>query len=249
MGTPVEAEQPLKSGFPSTAAFFDLDKTLIARSSTLAFGRSFYRHGLLTRTNMMRSALAQLRYRLSGADHRQMEKLRAQACAACQGWPADRVTEIVSRYLKDLILPYVYAEGRALLSEHHSAGQDVIIVSTSGQEVVAPIGALLGAQSVIATRMRIANGHYTGEMECYAYGEEKAVQVRRLAAERGYSLPGCYAYSDSVTDLPLLEAVGNPRVVNPDRALRRIAAARGWPMLSFSTAARRGGQPTGMEAP
>ena len=85
MGTPVEAVRPPKSGFPPTAAFFDLDKTLIARSSTLAFGRSFYQHGLLSRTDMMRGALAQLRYRLSGADHRQMEKLRAQACAACQG--------------------------------------------------------------------------------------------------------------------------------------------------------------------
>jgi HAD superfamily hydrolase (TIGR01490 family) len=146
----------------------------------------------------------------------------------------DRVTEIVTEHLKDLILPYVYAEALALLSDHRNAGQDVIIVSTSGQEVVAPIGALLGVESVIATRMRIANGHYTGEMECYAYGEEKAVQVRRLAAERGYSLADCYAYSDSVTDLPLLEIVGHPRVVNPDRALRRIAAIRGWPVLSFS---------------
>jgi HAD superfamily hydrolase (TIGR01490 family) len=233
--TPVEAAGPTKSGFLATAAFFDLDKTLIARSSTLAFGPSFYRHGLISRTDMMRGAVAQLRYRMSGADHNQMEKLKAQVSAACQGWPADRVTEIVSRYLKDLILPYVYAEARALLSEHRGAGRDVVIVSTSGQEVVAPIGALLGAHSVIATRMRIADGRYTGEMECYAYGEEKAVQVRRLAAERGYSLPGCYAYTDSVTDLPLLEAVGHPRVVNPDRALRRIAAVRGWPVLSFST--------------
>jgi HAD superfamily hydrolase (TIGR01490 family) len=233
--TPVEAAEPTKSGFPATAAFFDLDKTLIARSSTLAFGPSFYRHGLLSRTDMVRGAVAQLRYRMSGADHNQMERLKAEVSAACRGWPADRVTEIVSRYLKDLILPYVYAEARALLSEHRGAGRDVVIVSTSGHEVVAPIGALLGAHSVIATRMRIADGRYTGEMECYAYGEEKAVQVRRMAAKRGYSLPGCYAYSDSVTDLPLLEAVGHPRVVNPDRALRRVAAVRGWPVLSFST--------------
>jgi HAD superfamily hydrolase (TIGR01490 family) len=233
--TPVEAAEPTKSGFPATAAFFDLDKTLIARSSTLAFGPSFYRHGLLSRTDMVRGAVAQLRYRMSGADHNQMERLKAEVSAACQGWSADRVTEIVSRYLKDLILPYVYAEARALLSEHRGAGRDVVIVSTSGQEVVAPIGALLGAHSVIATRMRIADGRYTGEMECYAYGEEKAVQVRRMAAERGYSLPGCYAYSDSATDLPLLEAVGHPRVVNPDRALRRVATVRGWPVLSFST--------------
>src|SRR5215467_1666313 len=145
VSTHVEATGPTKSGFSATAAFFDLDKTLIARSSTLAFGPSFYRHGLLSRADMMRGALAQLRYRVSGADHRQMEKLRASACAACRGWPADRVAEIVSRYLKDLILPYVYAEARALLSEHRSAGQDVIIVSTSGEEVVVPIGALLGA--------------------------------------------------------------------------------------------------------
>ncbi|HEV3068247.1 MAG TPA: HAD family hydrolase [Streptosporangiaceae bacterium] len=235
MSHPVEAGRPPKSEFPATAAFFDLDKTLIARSSTLAFGPPFYRHGLLSRTDMLRGAAAQLRYRVSGADHRQMEKLRAQVGRACQGWLADQVTEIVSRYLKDLILPYVYAEARALLSEHRGAGQDVVIVSTSGEEVVAPIGAMLGVHSVIATRMRIADGRYTGEMECYAYGEEKAVQVRRLAAERGYSLPDCYAYTDSVTDLPLLEIVGHPRVVNPDRALRRIATAREWPVLSFCT--------------
>jgi HAD superfamily hydrolase (TIGR01490 family) len=220
VSTPVEAAGATNSGFSATAAFFDLDKTLIARSSTLAFGPSFYRHGLLSRADMMRGALAQLRYRVSGADHRQMEKLKAHVAQACR---------------KDLILPYVYAEARALLSDHRGAGQDVIIVSTSGQEVVAPIGALLGAESVIATRMRIADGHYTGEMECYAYGEEKAVQVRRLAAQRGYSLPDCYAYSDSVTDLPLLEIVGHPRAVNPDRPLRRIAAVRGWPVLSFSS--------------
>jgi HAD superfamily hydrolase (TIGR01490 family) len=235
VSTPVEAGGPPKSGFPATAAFFDLDKTLIARSATLAFGPSFYRHGLLSRTDMMRGAVAHLRYRMSGADHKQMERLKAEVSQACQGWPADRVTEIVSRYLKDLIAPYVYAEARALLSEHRGAGQDVVIVSTSGQEVVAPIGAMLGAHSVIASRMRISEGRYTGEMECYAYGEEKAVQVRRLAAERGYSLPGSYAYSDSVTDLPLLEAVGHPRAVNPDRALRRVAAVRGWPVLSFSS--------------
>ena len=231
----VEAAAAPKPDFPATAAFFDLDKTLISRSSSLAFGPPFYRHGLLSRTDMLRGALAQLRYRVSGADHRQMERLRAHACQACQGWPADRVSEIVGRYLQDLILPYVYADARALLSEHRGAGQDVVIVSTSGEEVVAPIGAMLGAQSVIATRMRIADGRYTGEMECYAYGEEKAVLVRRLAAERGYSLPDCFAYSDSATDLPLLEVVGHPRVVNPDRALRRIAAARGWPVLWFSS--------------
>ena len=232
--TPVEAVSRPISEFPGAAAFFDLDKTIISKSSTLAFGPSFYRNGLLSRTDVIRGSLAQLRFRVSGANHRRMEKVREHVSQTCQGWPADRVLEIVTRNLERLILPYVYAEARALLSEHHGAGQDVIIVSTSGQEVVAPIGARLGARSVIATRMRIADGHYTGEVEFYAYGEAKAAQVRELAGARGYSLPHCYAYSDSVTDLPMLELVGHPRVVNPDRALRRIAAERGWPVLSFS---------------
>jgi HAD superfamily hydrolase (TIGR01490 family) len=234
VGTSVEAT------FPVAAAFFDLDKTLISRSSTLAFGPSFYRYGLLSRSDMVRGVLAQLVFRLSGAGPGRMEKIREQVSQACAGWPAERVAEIVSRHLEELILPYVYAEGRALLHQHRGAGEDVVIVSTSGYEMVAPIGAILGAESVIASRMRVADGCYTGELEFYAYGEAKAARVRELAAQRGYSLPYCYAYSDSVTDLPLLEAVGNPRVVNPDRALRRIACQRGWPVLSFGQVAGQG---------
>jgi HAD superfamily hydrolase (TIGR01490 family) len=235
VGTPARAVWRPISNFPPAAAFFDLDKTIIAKSSTLAFGPSFYRDGLLSRTDVLRGGLAQLRFRLRGANHERMEKIREQLSQACCGWPADRVLDIVTRNLERLIVPYVYAEARALVSEHKGAGQDVIIVSTSGHEVVAPIGAMLGAESVIATRMRIADGCYTGEMDFYAYGEAKAIRVRALAEQRGYSLPHCYAYSDSVTDLPLLELVGRPHAVNPDRALRRIAGQRGWPVLSFST--------------
>jgi HAD superfamily hydrolase (TIGR01490 family) len=225
---------PVESTLHPTAAFFDLDKTIISKSSTLAFGPSFYRNGLISRGDVVRGALAQIAFRLGGASHQRMEKIRDQVSQVCRGWPADRVAEIVARNLPDLIVPHIYAEARALLAEHRTAGQDVIIVSTSGREVVAPIGVLLGASTVIATRMEVADGHYTGQVEFYAYGEAKAEQVRALAAERGYSLPHCYAYSDSVTDLPMLELVGNPRAVNPDRALRRIAQQRGWPVLTFS---------------
>ncbi|MGP7995819.1 MAG: HAD family hydrolase [Streptosporangiaceae bacterium] len=150
------------------------------------------------------------------------------------GWPAERVRGIVTRHLDELILPHIYDEARALLDRHRDAGEDVIIVSTSGQEMVGPIGALLGAALVIATRMEITEGRYTGQMEFYAYGEAKAQRVRELAAERGYELADCYAYSDSVTDRPMLEAVGRPHAVNPDRALRRLAQQRGWPVLEFS---------------
>jgi HAD superfamily hydrolase (TIGR01490 family) len=219
---------------PTVAAFFDLDKTVISKSSTLAFGRHFYRYGLIGRGDALRSVAGQIFYRVAGADHGQMERAKEWVGALCRGWSADRVREIVVRHLDELILPHVYAEARALIAQHRDAGRDVIIVSTSGHEVVDPIAALLGADSVIATRMTVAEGRYTGEMEFYAYGEAKAIRIRALAVERGYRLPDCYAYSDSATDLPLLEAVGHPHAVNPDRSLRKIARDRGWPVLAFT---------------
>src|ERR1700683_30992 len=208
----------------ATAAFFDLDKTLISRSSTLAFAPSFYRYGLITGVQAARGALAQLVFRLGGADHRQMERIKEQVAKLCCGWPVERVTEIVPPHLADTIAHIIYAEARRLLDSHLAEGRDVIIVSTSGQEMVGPIGAMLGASEIIATRMRHADGHYTGELDFYAYGEAKAIRIRELSVERGYHLDDCYAYSDSVTDLPMLETVGHPHAVNPDRHLRKIAA-------------------------
>lgn len=227
MGSPVESDRTI------TAAFFDLDKTIISKSSTLAFGPSFYRHGLITRGDALRTAFAQVVFRAVGADHNRMERIREQVGDLCRGWSADRVSEIVRRHLDETILPLVYTEARRLIAAHGHAGQDVIIVSSSGMEMVGPIGARLGASAVIATRMQVADGCYTGEMEFWAYGEAKAHRMRELAIRRGYRLRDCYAYSDSITDLPMLEAVGHPHAVNPDRALRRVARERQWPVLAF----------------
>jgi HAD superfamily hydrolase (TIGR01490 family) len=216
------------------AAFFDLDKTLISKSSTLAFVPSFYRDGLISRAQALRGAVAQLVYRFGGADHRQMEKIKDQVAQLCRGWPAERVAEIVTKHLMDTIGPLVYPEARRLLNAHRQAGRDVYIVSSAGQEMVGPIGAMLGASGIIATRMGQTDGRYTGELEFYAYGEGKARGMREIAAERGYDMASCFAYSDSVTDLPMLEAVGYPHAVNPDRELRKVAHARGWPVLAFA---------------
>jgi len=227
VGTSVE------SSGRSTAAFFDLDKTIIARSSTLAFAPSFYRHGLITRTQVCRGAVAQLTFRVAGAGHGRMERIRDQVSSLCCGWPAEAVTQIVTDGVRQIIGPHVYGEARSLLARHQQDGHDVIIVSTSGAEIVGPIGVMLGATDVIATRLAVADGRYTGAVDFYAYGQAKADYVSALAAKRGYLLADCYAYSDSVTDLPLLELVGHPHAVNPDRALRRVARARQWPELTF----------------
>jgi len=215
------------------AAFFDLDKTVIARSSTMAFSRPLHAGGLLSRAAMLRSAYAHFFYQAHGADHLQMERLREQVSRMVVGWEVQHVRDIVAATLEDLIEPLVYAEATALIAAHHQAGRDVVIVSASGVELVAPIGALLGADRVIATRMAIEDGCYTGRIEYYAYGENKAIAVRGLAADQGYRLERCFAYSDSVTDLPMLEVVGHPVAVNPDKALRREATAREWEILDF----------------
>ena len=220
------------SARPRTAAFFDLDKTIIAKSSTLAFSRSFYNGGLINRRAVLRSAYAQFVY-LAGADHAQMDRLREYLSGMSSGWDVAQVREIVADTLHELINPLIYDEAATLIEDHHAAGRDVVIVSTSGAEVVEPIGKMLGADRVVATRLEVEHGHYTGAIEFYAYADNKANAIREIAGEAGYDLTQCYAYSDSATDVPMLEAVGHPFAVNPDRALRREAIARDWPVLSF----------------
>lgn len=226
---------PRRVSAPRSAAFFDLDKTVIAKSSSLAFSRPLYRGGLINRRAVLRSGYAQFVFLVGGADHDQMERMRAYLQELCVGWPVQQVREIIAETLHDLIDPIVYDEAVSLIEEHHDAGRDVVIVSSSGAEVVEPIGQMLGADDVVATRLEVADGRYTGVIDFYAYGEHKATAVRQLAEERGYDLSACYAYSDSHTDLPMLAEVGHPFAVNPDRALRREAEERGWPVLTFAT--------------
>ncbi len=218
---------------PKAAAFFDLDKTVIAKSSVLAFGRPFYQGGLINRRAVLKSSYAQFVFHVSGADEDQMAKMRDYLTAMCTGWDVAQVREIVAETLHDLIDPLIYDEAAGLIEEHHAAGRDVVIVSSSGEEVVTAIGELLGVDRVLATRMVELDGRYTGEIEFYAYGPNKAQAIRDLADREGYDLGASYAYSDSSTDLPMLEAVGHPSAVNPDKGLRRAAVDNGWPLLEL----------------
>lgn len=216
------------------AAFFDLDKTIIAKSSALAFSRPFYAGGLLNRRSVLRSTYAQFVFLLGGADHDQMEKMRQFLSQMVTGWQVETVREIVADTLHNIVDPLVYDEAVTLIEEHQLAGRDVIIVSASGTEMVEPIGELLGVDAVIASRLSIEDGRYTGGIDFYAYAENKAAAIGDLADQRGYDLARSYAYSDSITDVHMLEAVGHPHAVNPDRELRRAARERGWPVLVFS---------------
>ena len=216
------------------AAFFDLDKTILAKSSSFAFARPFYKEGLIGRADVIKSAYAQFVYLASGADHDQMESMRQYMSNLVTGWEVEKVQQIVAETLDTIVDPMVYEEALDLIAHHRMLRHQIIIISSSGTDVVEPIGQRLGADLAIGTQVGIEDGKYTGEILFYAYGPGKAEAMRSLAAERGYDLTECYAYSDSFTDVPMLEAVGHPVAVNPDTELRKLAVEHNWPIRDFA---------------
>lgn len=220
----------------TAAAFFDLDKTIIARSSTLAFGRPFMKDGLLSPVTVLRGMYAQAVYQLVGADHDRMEQIRAAMLELTRGWEAERIRRIVRETMEEVVAPLVFQEALDLFEEHRSAGRDIWVVSSSGEEIVVPFAGYLGIGNVIATISGVDDdGRYDGTLQFYAYAGNKATAIRQVAEARGYDLSESYAYSDSITDLPMLSAVGHPMAVNPDRELRAAAQAMGWPWRAFAS--------------
>lgn len=215
------------------AAFFDLDKTIVAKSSPLALGRSFFSAGLLTRSSLLKSLYAQLVFNLMGADEKKMERMREEAAKLTSGWEQEKVRQVVTEVLDEVISPLIYAEALELIHDHRTAGRLICIVSSSPEEIVEPLAGMLDVDRWIATKPMVVDGRYTGELEFYAYGPAKAEAIEKLANEVNIDLGGSFAYSDSPTDLPMLELVGHPVAVNPDRALRRIASERGWNIQYF----------------
>ena len=221
------------------AAFFDLDKTVIATSSVMALGGTFYRDGLISKRTIVRGLYAQVVYLLVGADENKMDRMREAMLTLTKGWDQQHVKELVRESLDEVLSPIVYAEALELIDEHHRAGRKTVIISSSPVETVEPIGEYLGVDDVVATRARVdVDGRYTGELEFYAYAAHKADAIREMAVKEGIDLAASYAYSDSITDLPMLELVGNPVAVNPDRELARVAREREWEIRYFQRPVR-----------
>lgn len=221
-------------GEPIEAAFFDLDKTVIAKAAMLAFGPRLQQAGLLNRWLVARALWGQVVFRYLGADESRMQKMRETALRIATGWEKERISSLVDNALSEVIDPLVYAEALELIESHRDAGRRVYLVSASPEEIVLPLARHLGVDDAIATRARIdADGRYTGEVEFYSAGVHKVEAVESEAEEHGIDLERSFAYSDSITDLPLLESVGHPVAVNPDRALLREAEARGWEIRAF----------------
>ena len=216
------------------AAFFDLDKTIIAKSSTLAFAGPLSKAGFLNKRALLKAGIAQIYYQMFGADHDQLEKIREEMTQLTKGWDRAQISQLVEETVDEVVSPLVYAEALAIIDEHHRAGREVVVISSSPIEVVEPLGKYLGIDRMIGTRSELdEEGRYTGELEFYAYGPGKAEAMSELAEAQGIDLSASYAYSDSATDAPMLQIVGHPVAVNPDRELRELAEENDWQIMEF----------------
>jgi HAD superfamily hydrolase (TIGR01490 family) len=217
------------------AAFFDLDKTVIAKASMVALGPELHARGLLRRRTLLRGVFLQILFLRFGASEERLAKIRQSVLKITKGWDHDEVRALVAETLDEVMEPLIYSEALDLIHHHQEQGDEVWLVSTSPAEIVEPLAEVLGITGSISSRACIdEHGKFTGEMAFYAVGENKAVAMREVAAQRGLDLSECYAYSDSETDIPMLLAVGHPYAVNPDRTLAKVAHDNSWPILSFT---------------
>lgn len=222
-----------------TAAYFDLDKTILATSAALALGEPMRRSGLISRVSLARGIVMQLPYLLVGADTAQATRIMERLAHMSAGVSRSELSRVVEEALATAIEPACYAEALDLIAAHQQAGHDVVVVSASSLEIVAPVARMVGADRVVATVMEVDDqGIFTGRIERSLLHENKAVALEEDACAHGIDLERSWAYSDSISDEPMLRAVGHPVAVNPDRDLRRLAAREGWPVRDFARPVR-----------
>lgn len=218
----------------AAAAFFDLDRTLLRRSSALALAGTFRERGMISRRQLLHAAAWQLLFVARGAGHEAVRRAAEDGLHVLAGYTPDELRTLVAEAMEPVLRPLVYAEPLRLVEQHRERGERVYVVSATLQEIVEAIAQDLGFDGALGTTCEVRDGRYTGRAVRALHAGAKAELLRELAGREGLDLAECTAYSDSHTDLPFLEAVGHPVAVNPDRKLRRIAAGRGWAVLEFS---------------
>jgi HAD superfamily hydrolase (TIGR01490 family) len=228
------------SGASRSAAFFDLDKTLIQGSSAFQFGRAAFEAGLLGRRQLLADALANVRFRLRGATDEDSLALRNRIAASLAGTRV-RDLERLGVAVLGRILPRVYPEMLAVAYRHQDEGRRAYIVTAASQELAEMLARVMAFDGGIGSDLsEVVDGVYTGRPTgLFIYRAQKAQAIRALSEQEGIDLAASYAYSDSESDLPMLRVVGHPVAVNPDKALARVARQEGWEVLRFDRLRRR----------
>jgi HAD superfamily hydrolase (TIGR01490 family) len=224
---------------PAGAAFFDLDRTMMAGSSGIHFARAAYSSGMIGRGRLLRDGLANLRFRLRGSDDARADEVRVRVARTIAGVAVRDLQRLAPRALAG-VLPRLYPQMLARAYEHQDAGRRVYIVTAASQETADLLAHVLAFDGALGSRSEVVDGVYTGRpVGHFNYREGKVALLNELAREQGIDLAASWAYSDSESDLPMLRAVGHPVAVNPDATLARVAAAEGWEVLRFDRLGRR----------
>ena len=224
---------------PPAAAFFDLDKTLIEGSSAIHFGRAAYRRGLVSRRQLAKDLFANIEFRLRGSTDEGTDALRQRILDSIAGHRVVDLARLSPEMLAG-ILPRAYPEMLDVAWRHQDEGRRVFIVTAASQELADTMASVFQFDGGIGMRSEIRDGYYTGRPDGpFTYREGKAEAIRAVAAEEGFDLAECWAYSDSESDLPMLRAVGHPVAVNPDAELLRVARENGWQVMTFDRLRRR----------
>ena len=221
------------------AAFFDLDRTLMAGSSAFQFGRAAYRSGLVSRRYLARDAWENVIFRLSGSTDAGTDKLRKRVGKMLEGVRVRDLQRLAPDVLAG-VLPRLYPQMLAIAYEHQDAGRPIFICTAASQEMAELMAIVLTFDGAVGSVSEVVDGQYTGRSGGpFTYREGKAEAIRQLAEREGIDLAASWAYSDSESDLPMLRLVGHPVAVNPDTELGRIARAEGWKVLRFERLGRR----------
>jgi HAD superfamily hydrolase (TIGR01490 family) len=216
------------------AAFFDLDRTIIGGSSLFIFGITAWRNGLMPTKQLISDLRSAIAFKVTGGSEERTAYARDRTLKAIEGIEVS-VLKGLGDQITPKLLDEIRSESKGLIDLHHDAGRDTFIVSASPIEIIGEFAEAVGMTGAIGTVAEIADGRYTGELaEPFCYGDGKADAITKLAAQRGYDLRLSYGYTDSISDLPMLEIVGHPVAVNPDHGLASVAYQRGWPIIQFS---------------
>ena len=221
------------------AAFFDLDRTLMAGSSAFQFGRAAYKAGIVSRRQLAGDAWENVRFRLRGSTDAATDSLRARVSRTLEGVRVRDLQRLAPDVLAG-VLPQVYPRMLELAYEHQDAGRPIFICTAASQEMAELMAIVLTFDGAVGSVAEVVDGYYTGRAGGpFTYREGKAEAIRELAAREDIDLDASWAYSDSESDLPMLRLVGHPVAVNPDTALGRVAREEGWEVLRFDRLGRR----------
>ena len=232
-------EAELNGTAPRGAAFFDLDKTLMAGSSGVFFARAAYESGMISRSRLVKDIYENVRFRLLGSTDDRADDVRRRVGEMIKGVRVRDLERLSPRVLSG-VLPRLYPQMLERAYAHQDAGEPVFILTAASQEMADLLAHVLSFDGGIGSRSEIVDGHYTGRPAGpFNYREGKVIAMQEVADREGIDLAASYAYSDSESDLPMLRAVGHAVVVNPDGTLRRIALQEGWEVVALDRLGRR----------